>query len=104
MVDKRTVYGYSFPMFNVQCPRCNGTGKYDRGTCFECKGSRSVRRNRKPAGIIPYHFVVTYSNGTTNNVAMYFDNQLLAQLAIDDQIAAKGWEATVNPADLPDTQ
>ena len=24
------------------CPRCGGTGKYDRGTCFGCKGRRAI--------------------------------------------------------------
>lgn len=24
------------------CPRCNGTGRYDRGTCFGCKGRRAI--------------------------------------------------------------
>ena len=24
------------------CSRCNGSGKYDRGTCFECNGRRAI--------------------------------------------------------------
>ncbi|WP_147707822.1 hypothetical protein [Microvirga massiliensis] len=36
--------------FNVCCPRCGGTGRYDRGACFECRGRRFVLRSRKPRG------------------------------------------------------
>lgn len=24
------------------CSRCNGSGKFDRGTCFECNGRKAV--------------------------------------------------------------
>src|SRR5258708_28621144 len=35
--------------FNIQCPRCQGTGRYDRGTCFQCKGGRSIQVTHKPS-------------------------------------------------------
>ena len=30
--------------YNVICSRCNGTGRYDRGTCFSCKGAGSKQQ------------------------------------------------------------
>lgn len=34
--------------YNVLCSRCNGTGRYDRGTCFGCKGAGSKLQAVKP--------------------------------------------------------
>ena len=36
--------------FITICPRCDGTGRYDRGACFECRPFGAcgwVRRSRK---------------------------------------------------------
>lgn len=36
--------------FITICPRCNGTGRYDRGACFECRSFGAcgwVRRSKK---------------------------------------------------------
>ena len=32
----------------VQCSRCDGRGRYDRGTCFGCKGSGVKKVATKP--------------------------------------------------------
>lgn len=34
--------------YNVICSRCNGAGRYDRGTCFSCKGAGSKQQAVKP--------------------------------------------------------
>lgn len=33
------------------CPRCNGTGFYDRGVCFTCKGAKAVRSAKLAAPV-----------------------------------------------------
>ena len=30
------------------CPRCNGTGRYDRGTCFTCNGAKRIKSATPP--------------------------------------------------------
>lgn len=35
--------------YKVTCSRCLGTGRYDRGTCFRCKGACYTTTTRKPA-------------------------------------------------------
>lgn len=30
------------------CPRCNGTGRYDRGTCFTCNGACRIKTATPP--------------------------------------------------------
>ena len=34
--------------YNVLCSRCNGTGRYDRGACFRCKGAGCKQQAVKP--------------------------------------------------------
>lgn len=43
------------------CPRCQGTGKYDRGTCFTCRGAKVVATSRKPA--TRYQVSAIYEDG-----------------------------------------
>lgn len=43
------------------CPRCNGTGRYDRGTCFQCNGRRAITC-AKPATPM-FKVTAVYENG-----------------------------------------
>jgi DnaJ-class molecular chaperone len=47
--------------YSITCGRCLGTGRYDRGACFGCKGAGIKITNRKP----PERFEVSamYSDG-----------------------------------------
>lgn len=81
-------------MFNVQCPRCGGTGRFDRGTCFQCKGARSVKRKTKPK-LPAYDFTVTYPNGSINSVRMYFRNAADAEASIRHTLTIMNWDATI---------
>ncbi len=80
--------------FNVECPRCRGTGRFDRGTCFECKGRRSVVKSRKP--VAPEHnLVVTFETGEKNYVKMYFFTREYAIKAVEHQMLVRGWKGIV---------
>lgn len=35
--------------YKTTCPRCDGKGRFDRGTCFSCNGAGVVLTSRKPA-------------------------------------------------------
>lgn len=84
--------------FNVQCPRCQGVGRFDRGTCFECKGARSVLRTRQPKGD-PVRVVVTFSDGSINTLTFWgFTFPAHAVRAAEQAVAAKGWTAQVEAA------
>lgn len=80
--------------YNVECPRCQGTGRYDRGTCFECKGNRFVKRSHKPS-TEPRNIVVTFDNGKQDFVKMYFFTREYAIKAVEHQLLVRGWKGTV---------
>jgi hypothetical protein len=80
--------------YNVECPRCLGTGKFDRGTCFKCKGRRSVTTKLKPESE-PRNFVVTFDNGKQDFIRMYFFTREYALKAIQHQMIVRGWLGTI---------
>ena len=84
-------------LFNRECPRCSGTGRFDRGTCFQCKGSRFIKQKNRPS--LPSHVIeVKFENGTKNVVTMFSSRREHAVSAIELQCADKGWKAIVTPA------
>lgn len=96
------LFGYDFNIgnhkmkrFNVECGRCLGTGRFDRGTCFECKGNRFVLKTRKPK-TEPRNFVVTFDNGKTNEIKMYFFLKEYALKAVEYQLIVRGWKGTIS--------
>lgn len=80
--------------FNVECPRCQGTGRFDRGICFQCKGRRSITTTCKPSGT-PRNLVVTFENGKQDFIEMYFFSIKYAIKAVECQLIAHGWVGTV---------
>ena len=80
--------------FNTECPRCDGHGTYDRGTCFECKGRRFVKRTRKPSAPAR-NLCVTYNTGKQDFVTMYFFTREYAIKAVEYQMIARGWVGTI---------
>ena len=80
--------------FNIACPRCDGTGRYDRGTCFQCKGSRSIKVTHKPS-YEPRNLVVTFDNGKQDFVKMYFFSLEYAIKAVEHQLLVRGWVGTI---------
>ena len=82
-------------MFTCQCNRCNGAGKYDRGTCFDCKGLGYKNRSTQPRGLTPFVLTVTFSNGSTNNPKVWATRQQIAVSIVERTVRIKGWSATV---------
>ena len=84
-------------MFNRECPRCQGTGRFDRGTCFECKGRRIIKQKSRPT--LPAHVIeVKFDNGSKNVVTIYATRRDHAEAAIELKCAAKGWKVSLTPA------
>lgn len=80
--------------FNIQCPRCQGSGRFDRGACFQCKGRRYILTSRKPSGE-PHNLVVTFDAGHQNFVKMYFFSREYAIKAVEYQLITRGWKGTI---------
>jgi len=80
-------------LFTCECGRCGGHGRYDRGTCFDCKGNGYRNKPRKPSkSAVLVH--VTFSNGSKNTAKIYASSSALAVAIVERQIALKGWTAT----------
>lgn len=78
--------------FSCQCSRCNGTGKYDRGTCFGCKGLGYKNQATKPRGLTEFNLTVTYANGSKNNIRIFASRHENAVSIITRICQIKGWE------------
>jgi DnaJ-class molecular chaperone len=78
-----------------QCGRCGGIGRYDRGTCFECKGNGFTNKSKQPSGN-KFDLAVTYENGSTNRVTIYASTKEIAVSLVERQLKIKGWNGTVN--------
>ncbi len=76
------------------CPRCDGSGRYDRGTCFQCKGIRYVNQTTKPRGLTAFNLTVTFINGSQNRPVMWARDRQKAIEIITAYCAVKGWEVT----------
>ena len=84
-------------MFNRECPRCQGNGRYDRGTCFQCKGRRFIQQKSKPS-LTAHVIEIKFDNGSKNIVTMYCRNRDHAIAAVEAQCADKGWKFSITPA------
>lgn len=81
--------------YTCQCSRCDGSGRYDRGDCFDCKGSGFVTRKTQPRALVPFALEVTYSNGSKNAPTVWASNRSKAVRIVERMIRVKGWAATV---------
>lgn len=81
--------------YTCQCSRCDGSGRYDRGDCFDCKGSGFVNRKSQPRGLTPFALEVTYSNGSKNAVTVWGTSRTKAVQIVERMIRVKGWEGKV---------
>jgi len=77
-----------------QCKRCDGIGRYDRGTCFDCKGTGFVNSSSY-RGLTPFVLAVTYSNGSTNSPRVFATSREKAAIIVERMLSIKGWEGTV---------
>lgn len=82
------------PKYTCQCTRCDGSGRYDRGTCFDCKGLGSVNKCSY-RGLTPFVLKVTYTNGSTNTPRIFATNRDKAIMIIERAIRIKGWSGIV---------
>jgi hypothetical protein len=82
-------------MYSCQCSRCDGTGKYDRGTCFDCKGVGYKNQKTQPRGLSPFTLNVTYSNGKVNTPKVWATSRDKAISIVERTCRINGWEATV---------
>jgi DnaJ-class molecular chaperone len=76
--------------FSCQCGRCGGSGKYDRGSCFDCNGLGFKNVARKPT-LLAHVLTVTYSNGSVNTVTIYASLRAVAVEIVSRQLKIKGW-------------
>lgn len=81
--------------YNRECPRCNGSGRYDRGACFQCKGARFITQSTKPH-LPERNLCVTFDTGKQDFVKMYFFTREYAIRAIEYQMIARGWKGTIS--------
>ena len=77
-----------------QCPRCDSTGRYDRGTCFTCKGTGYVNRTNA-RGLTAFPLKVTYSNGSTNHVKIYATQRKNAVSIVERMLKLNKWDGVV---------
>ncbi|AMW36164.1 hypothetical protein [Xanthomonas phage XAJ2] len=82
--------------FTCQCSRCDGNGKFDRGTCFTCKGVGYENKARRPSSLTAFTLLVAYSNGTTNKPTIWATSKKVAVKIVERMISIKGWEASVS--------
>lgn len=81
-------------MFNRECPRCQGTGRFDHGVCFQCKGKRFIKQKSKPT-LPERNLVVTFETGKQDHVKMYFFTREYAVKAVEHQMLVRGWKGTI---------
>lgn len=79
-------------MYTCQCPRCDGTGKYDRGDCFTCNGVGYKNQVTKPRCLTEQKITVTYENGSNNFVTIYSVRRSVAISIVERMMSIKGWK------------
>lgn len=77
-----------------QCNRCNGAGRYDRGTCFDCKGT-GFKSSTNTRGLTPFVLDVTYRNGSKNTPRVFASSRAKAVEIVERTLRIKGWEGVV---------
>ena len=80
--------------YTCQCTRCDATGRYDRGACFDCKGLGYVNRI-VTRGLTPFVLEVTYANKSTSQPRVFAANRARAIAIVERTLKIKGWNATV---------
>lgn len=82
--------------FTVQCSRCDGKGRYDRGTCFTCKGVGYENKATQPRGMTPFVLTVTYNNGSKSAPKVWATRKEVAIEIVSRQLKINGWIGTVS--------
>jgi len=80
--------------YTCQCTRCNATGRYDRGTCFDCKGTGYVNRTNT-RGLTPFVLTVTFENGSINQPRVFATQRKYAVEIVERMLRIKGWKGEV---------
>lgn len=80
--------------FTCQCLRCNATGRFDRGACFDCKGLGYVNRANTRA-LTPFVLTVVYENGSTNAPRVFATQRAHAVTIVERMLKIKGWKGAV---------
>ena len=81
--------------FATQCSRCDGKGRYDRGTCFGCNGRGYKNLTSKPSRVNEYHLKITFENGSSNFVTMFAHSRNVAIDLVNREVRANGWKGEV---------
>jgi hypothetical protein len=81
--------------YSCQCTRCDGTGRHDRGTCFDCKGYGFVSRC-STRHLTPFIVNVIFSNGTENKARIFATSRGTAVAIVERRVRMNGWTATVS--------
>jgi DnaJ-class molecular chaperone len=80
--------------YTCQCTRCNASGNFDKGTCFDCKGTGFVN-SVSTRGLTPFVLTVTYSNGTENKPRVFASSRKIAISIVERMLRVKGWGGIV---------
>lgn len=75
--------------------RCNGSGKYDRGVCFGCRGVGFKNQSTKPRALKKFALTVEYEGGSTNSVVLFANTKKLAISILELNLRIKGWRGAV---------
>jgi hypothetical protein len=81
--------------FTCQCHRCDGSGKYDRGTCFDCKGTGFKNRTTQPRGLTPFVLSVTYSDQSKDTPLVFAATREKAIGIVARACRVAGWNAEI---------
>lgn len=80
-------------MFAVECGRCFGYGRYDRGLCFRCKGARFTNQKTRPTHKAEQQVLIEFDNGSENVVSVYTNSPQIALDIVHQTLSEKGWKA-----------
>lgn len=81
--------------YTCQCSRCDGSGKFDRGVCFGCKGVGYRNQATQPRSLTPFILTVTYSNGSTNKPRVWASSKARAVQIVERMLRINGWQGVV---------
>ena len=82
------------PRYTCQCIRCGGSGRFDRGACFDCRGAGFVNR-ASTRGLTPFVLAVAYENGRTESARVFATTRGKAVEIVERHLRVKGWAAVV---------
>lgn len=81
-------------LYTCQCMRCGGSGRFDRGACFDCKGAGFVNR-ASTRGLTPFVLAVTYEKGGTESPRVFATTRGKAVEIVERHLRVKGWAGVV---------